>query len=155
MAEEYSIKEYISSKIDDMKESVKELHDELKEVHTTAKQGLEQATKTNGRVNRLEEAFVQLSDLVKKQESSLNEQSKTIHSHDEMLLSTDVTSKITEKRNKLQWSIVKWSLPFVVSFLGYFGYLYMEHVQKQLVADTSVAVVQSLSDKYNIKINGN
>lgn len=136
-SESFTIKEILVNSMEEMRGSVTELHKKIDSVQETASQGLSQATKTNGRVNGLEAALTDISQIIKK--------------HDELLLTADTTSKITEKRDKTYWDVVKFSFPFLVALLGWLGHLYIEDTKKK----TAVEVVQLLEDKYNIElING-
>ncbi len=136
-SESFTIKEILVNSMEEMRGSVTELHKKIDSVQETASQGLNQATKTNGRVNGLEVALTNISQIIKK--------------HDELLLTADTTSKITDKRNKMYWDILKFGFPMIVALLGWLGHLYIEDTKKK----TAVEVVQLLEDKYNIElING-
>lgn len=50
---------------------------------------------------------------------------------------------------------IKWQLgiiiPMGLSALGYFGYLYIEHIKAEIIAQTSQQMITLLETTYNIK----
>lgn len=134
----FTIKEVITNYMEDMKQNVSEIHSKLDSVQTTANEVKIQATKTNGRVNKMEEVVEDMARIVK--------------NHDEILLKNTTTADVTEKRSQTFWSIIKWGIIPFFSFLGWVGYLYFEHLQRVLVESTSTQVVQLLENNYDIKI---
>lgn len=110
--------------------NVSELKQSIKDVHETAQKGLEQATKTNGRVNTLDEAVEKLSVIIER--------------HDSLLVMDDAKTK---QRDAL-WKICMWVTPFILAGLGYFGWLYVEHIKTEVVAETSKQVLTLIDQTY-------
>ena len=122
-----SLKEFINMNVSDLKNSIKE-------VHETAQKGLEQATKTNGRVNTLDSAVEKMSQIIER--------------HDSLLVMDDAKTK----QRDVLWKLCMWSTPFILAGLGYFGFLYIEHIQTEIVAQTSDQVITLIETKYSTTV---
>lgn len=109
-----------SKEFDNMKA---ELSKSIKEVHDTTLSVLVQATKTNGRVNTIED--------------TLEGVSKIIERHDRLLVMDEGRSSTKQTLFK----VAMWLTFPVISMLSYFGWLYIEHVKQEVVVETSKQVI--------------
>lgn len=118
-----SLKEFIQMNVSELKQSIKD-------VHETAQKGLEQSLKTNGRVNTLDEAVEKITTIIER--------------HDSLLVMDDAKTK---QRDDL-WKKVMWATPLIIAGLGYFGWLYVEHIKTEVVAETSKQVLTLIDQTY-------
>jgi len=136
--EVFSIKEILEEHMSNMKDSVLRIHESLKDVQDTANQGLTMSTTTSNSIKTIESAISGITQIIK--------------THDIMLVENKTIADQTKKISDRNWSIVKWSAPFIFGFLGWVGFLYVEHMKATLVDETSSKVVQLIDDKYNPRI---
>ncbi len=137
--DEITLKEYVENYMNRMEKSVLELHSKLDDVKIIT-------DSTQHTVSVLESTIKELAPLVK--------------AHDLDIRKNTITAEVTEKRSKMIWNILKWwAIPFF-TFIGWVGYLYLEHIQRQLV-EQSVALtseqvetkVEQLLQEYKAQIN--
>lgn len=120
-----------SKEFDNMKA---ELSKSIKEVHDTTLSVLVQATKTNGRVNTIED--------------TLEGVSKIIERHDRLLVMDEGRSSTKD----MMWKVAMWLTLPAISLFSYFGWLYIEHIKTEVIAQTSSEVITLIESKYNPKI---
>lgn len=114
--DEITLKEFIHMRTEELSQSIKE-------VHEIASNGLTQSTKTNGRVNTIEETLERVGEIIER--------------HDRLLVMDEGRSSTKQTLFK----VAMWLTFPVISMLSYFGWLYIEHVKQEVVVETSKQVI--------------
>lgn len=114
--DEITLKEFIHMRTEELSQSIKE-------VHEIASNGLTQATKTNDRVNTIEETLERVGEIIER--------------HDRLLVMDEGRSSTKQTLFK----VAMWLTFPVISMLSYFGWLYIEHVKQEVVVETSKQVI--------------
>lgn len=77
----------------------------------------------------MEEMKQSMSEIHKK----IDTMTDIIQAHDKILLQNTITADTNKANNSRNWKIFFFASPFVLSFLGYVGYLYIEHIKREIV----------------------
>lgn len=139
--------ETLKSMIDDLKEKSNERHAEYREIQTKMDKKLdiilEQTTKTNGRVTKLEDTFASMT--------------KIIERHDKALFDEE---GVVKSKDRVMWTIKlgKIILPLIILILSslyayWFRELKRSIEERPTKEEISQEVVSTLEEKYNLKIN--
>jgi hypothetical protein len=107
-----SLKEFINMKFSEFSEKIKNIGD-------VSSRGLEKITLIDERVDNHEQKLQHIIDV--------------LDSHNTML----VMDEGKTKQRDMLWKICMWATPFFLAGLGYFGFLYVEHIKTEIVAQTS------------------
>lgn len=126
-----TLKEFIQMNVSELKTSIKDVHDTSQKGAEIGQKALEQATKTNGRVNTLEETVDKVTAIIER--------------HDNLL----VMDEGRTKQRDILWKIAMWGMPFLLAGLGYFGFLYIEHIKYEVIAQTSDQVITLIEKNYS------
>lgn len=136
-----SLKEFMTMKFSELSEKIKTIGD-------NSSRGLEKINLISERVDSHEQ---QLKHIIEVLESH-----NTMLVMDEAKQQTKKEEEIKQEEAKKERGIkTRWKLgvliPIGISTLGYFGFLYIEHIKSEIIAQTSQQMITLLETTYNIK----
>ncbi len=126
-----------------MSETIKELGEHVKDTARDVKEVLIQATKTNGRVNGIENALVSINEILRSQDAKVFSLEKT-----------------REKTNGMRIVIISIATPTII-VLGWLGKLYVdennrtvrEAIRKEIISEMDDKISQGIDDAFDSRFN--
>lgn len=136
-----SLKEFINMKFSEFSESIKTIGD-------NSSRGLEKINLISERVDNHEQKLKHIIEVLESHNTMLvmDEGKQQQKKEEEMKQLEEIKRRDT--RIKWQLGII---IPMGLSALGYFGYIYIEHIKMEIIAQTSQQMITLLETTYNIK----
>lgn len=136
-----SLKEFINMKFSEFSESIKTIGD-------NSSRGLEKINLISERVDNHEQKLKHIIEVLESHNTMLvmDEGKQQQKKEEEMKQLEEIKRRDT--RIKWQLGII---IPMGLSALGYFGYIYIEHIKAEIIAQTSQQMITLLETTYNIK----
>jgi len=134
-----SLKEHINMKFSEFSEK-------MKEVHELVSHGLDETNAIKSRVTLLESESSEFK-------KNLSDISAILKSHDKLLVMDETRQQEQVKEQEKKTTNYKWAIGVFLTIgiptLGYFGWLYIEHIKSDVIAQTSDKVITLIENKYS------
>ena len=136
-----SLKEFMTMKFSEISKNIKTIGD-------NSSRGLEKINLISERVDNHEQKLKHIIEVLESHNTMLvmDEGKQQQKKEEEMKQLEEIKRRDT--RIKWQLGII---IPMGLSVLGYFGYLYIEHIKAEIIAQTSQQMITLLVTTYNIR----